>query len=229
MSNYEVFSQFKITDTQLKLYCHTKENCVTIALEKLEGYLKNDFPQRKDHYKTLENGQSPATLFITCSDSRLVPNETVKSKAGELFVIRNAGNLIPACTETSATNESLTLEYAVSVLKVKEIIVCGHVKCGAMGGILGLDTLKGFKEIHRQLETCSHQFDRAWLNELRESKDQDHALKILIDENVKQQMRNIRSYPFVASALEKGELEMQGWVYDFVHGEVITKVSVKDI
>ena len=117
------------------------------AIERFEQYSKNRNQDQKDNYKSLDGGQSSKILFITCSDSRVMPNEMMGAKAGEVFVIRNAGNLIPGSSSGSSA-EALTLEYAVSVLGVEEIIVCGHAQCGAMGGILDLDKLTSLKCVH---------------------------------------------------------------------------------
>ena len=192
-------------------------------MKRLEKYLTNQFPQDKEHYKSLGSGQSPKTFLITCPDSRILPNEITQSRAGELFVLRNAGNIIaPYCAETPS-NEALTLEYAVRVLEVEESVVCGHAKCGAMDGILNIDQLTELKSVHAQLKKCSSQFTP---HKLQEISNKENALGELINENVKLQMKNIMSYDFVKEAVEAKKLDVFGWVYDFEHGKLISNFDL---
>jgi len=88
-------------------------------------------PDMQGHFSELEKGQSPETLFITCSDSRISPNLLTQTQPGEIFVIRNAGNLVPL-PGTGELAVEATIQYAVEVLKVKHVVVCGHAKCGAL-------------------------------------------------------------------------------------------------
>ncbi len=193
---------------------------MSLALKRFENYSKSDFPNLKENFAELANGQSPEILFITCSDSRVMPTEMTQTKAGELFVIRNAGNLVPKNDGTS-TSEALTIEYAVSVLGVKEIVICGHVKCGAMDGILNLDKLTGLKCVHSHLEKCSHDLDKSVVD----SKD----LPNLIEHNVETQMRHLMGYDFVKAKVESGELNIYGWVYDFVNGKLVSQKNIKEV
>jgi len=105
-----------------------------------EKFLDSVQPQMQSIYSELTSGQSPETLFITCSDSRISPNLITQTDPGEIFVIRNAGNIVPKPGTGELAIEG-TIEYAVQALKVKNIVVCGHAKCGAVGGLLDLDGL----------------------------------------------------------------------------------------
>lgn len=196
---------------------------MSIALKKFEKFASTQFKDQKADYAKLADGQAPKVLFITCSDSRVMPTDMTQSKPGELFVIRNAGNLVPKMDENKSTSEALTVQYAVEVLKVEEIVVCGHVKCGAMAGILDLDKLTGLKEVHKHLESCSHQFDSYELNNLREDSNRDKALQSLIEKNVSKQIENLKSYDFISKRVGDGSLKIYGWVYDFVNGKIVSK------
>lgn len=187
-------------------------------LDNYRDFIKNDFIPNKSRFNEFVNGQSPETLFITCADSRINANDITGTKPGELFVIRNAGNLVPTLSEAAGTTEGLTIEYAVTQLNVKQIIVCGHAHCGAMGAILGykgLPTeltmirsgLEGKLSITKKLdnyksETATEEIDR------------------LIEINVNEQLSNLASYPFIKERLEKGEIALYGWVYDFTTGNL---------
>ncbi|HAB24494.1 MAG TPA: carbonic anhydrase, partial [Pantoea sp.] len=105
--------------------------------EIVNGFLsfqQNVFPERKDLFKSLASNQNPKALFISCSDSRLVPELVTQQEPGQLFVIRNAGNIVPPFGPEPG-GVSATIEYAVMVLGVSEIIICGHSNCGAMNAI----------------------------------------------------------------------------------------------
>jgi len=163
-------------------------------------------------------GQQPDTLFITCSDSRIDPNLITQTKPGELFVIRNAGNIVPKHSALSVTGEAATIEYAVSALGVKEIIVCGHSQCGAMGGLLNLDGLDALPTVKTWLET-----ETATLRDVKvanpDAKDDD-LVALTIQANVLAQLENLKTHPSVAKALADGNLKLTGWVYRFETGEV---------
>ncbi len=179
--------------------------------DQIHVYKNNKFKELADHYSSLADGQSPHTFLITCADSRLCPQEISQTQAGEIFVIRNAGNLIPPHDANNPTNEGLTLEYGISVLKIPEIVVCGHAGCGAMGGLANLEKLVSLPIVHKALEN----YKKAHSKEI-EGKDLDQ----LISWNVDNQLENLFSYPFVKEAMKAGNLKVYGMVYDFVNGEI---------
>lgn len=199
---------------------------MTIAKSNFQKFQGDIYPGISEEMKKLATGQAPEVLFITCSDSRVMPNEITQTKAGELFVIRNAGNLIPAYDKRISSVEALTVQYAVDVLGVKEIVVCGHSSCGAMDGILNLDKLTGLECVHHHLSHCASHFDEADLNELRNDSE---GLPKLINKNVETQLQNLASYPFVQTKMQSGELKVLGWVYDFVNGKLIHEVNAQDV
>ena len=175
------------------------------------------YPKKKDLFETLAGGQSPETLFITCSDSRISPNLVTQSDPGEVFIIRNAGNIVAPHTKQT-DGGSATIEYAVAALKVKHIVVCGHTGCGAMGAAMdpsGLDALPHVKEWIG--------FSRAAVqitNEIADGKSDDDKMLTLIEQNVLLQLQHLRTHPYVAQALAAKEIELHGWVYNIGSGQV---------
>ncbi len=181
----------------------------------LKGY--NKFKQDKlasyaSKMDELKSGQQPPTLFITCSDSRIMPNEMTSTTFGELFVIRNAGNTIPAAAKGNGNADAATLEYGVKALKVKEIVVCGHSSCGAIGALISgvpQDQLPFVHSYLAELENLKFEISKEGLD-----------LKGGIMRNIKTQMQNVLSYSFVKEAVDRGELSVSGWYYNIENGEV---------
>jgi carbonic anhydrase len=179
-----------------------------------EGYLKS--------FAHLAQGQSPEVLFISCSDSRVVPNLFASADPGELFVVRNVGNTVPCCHDSSgsapAPSEVAALEFAVANLGVNDIVVCGHSDCGAMKAIaqgrekLPFEGLKGWLKNaepalkKRDTEVFSHS-DLSEANQLSQV-------------NVLLQLENLLTYPFVKEKYDKGELGLHGWWFDIAEAHV---------
>lgn len=182
------------------------------ALNGYKKYVENRLSSLKPELEGIQEGQSPKILFITCSDSRICPNELTNTKQGELFVIRNAGNTIPHFNQSSGNADAATLEYAVKALGVEEIVVCGHSHCGAIGALMsGVDA--------NQLGVIATYLSQ--LNDLRElSLEKKMTGAETIAENVRHQMKNIESYGFVKDAISAGKLNIYGWVYGLETGEV---------
>jgi carbonic anhydrase len=167
----------------------------------------------------LSAGQKPKALFVTCSDSRVVPDLITQSDPGDLFVVRNAGNIVPPHGSASGA-EAAAIEYAVKALGVKDIVICGHTQCGAMRGLLhpeDLESLPRVKEWLRHadagrevvLSMYGHLADAArW--------------KVLVEENVLSQIENLRTHPTVAAGLATGALKLHAWVYKMETGEVFS-------
>ena len=183
-------------------------------------FQKEVFPEKKDLFKTLSQGQNPETLFITCSDSRINPNMLTQTEPGELFICRNAGNIVPPHTNHTG-GMTASIEYAVAVLKVKHIVVCGHSGCGAMSAAMkypaGLEELPHVKEWLGYAKAAT-QIVRA----RTANSDLDDAAKLdmLTQENVLLQLQHLRTHPYVATALALGQITLHGWVYDIKSGAV---------
>ncbi|MGM0569700.1 carbonic anhydrase [Marinobacter sp.] len=184
-------------------------------------FRKNVYPLRKDLFRSLAENQNPDVLFFTCSDSRIDPNMVTGSNPGDLFICRNAGNVIPPhSNETGGMTASI--EYAVAVLHVRHIIVCGHTDCGAIKGALDIPALRGLPHVKEWLGHC-----RSAMEIVRERHDIDGEepldpkyLNEAIEENVLQQVQHLRTHPVVAAKLATGKIEIHGWVYDIKSGNI---------
>lgn len=178
------------------------------------------YPNREALFHSLALGQAPSAMFIGCADSRIVPEMLTQQGPGSLFVVRNAGNIVPP-SSTIPGGVTASIEYAVAVLGIPDIVICGHSGCGAMSAILrGAQQLEDLPAVARWL----HYADAA-----RDSVLQAHAhasfeekLNALVCENVLAQLDNLLTHPAVANALEKKQLRLHGWVYDIASGSVNT-------
>lgn len=185
----------------------------------INGYLQfkeSGFKERKDLFKKLSNRQSPEVLFITCSDSRIDPNLITQTQPGELFVIRNAGNIVPPHTAES-DGIVASIEFAVVALGVKHIVVCGHSNCGAMKGALNTSGLTALPKVKSWLNYCS---EAVALVESREGDLMSDELNSVTQENVFLQIRRLEQYPEISKRLAKGDIEIHGWVYEIGDGTI---------
>ncbi len=184
----------------------------------IHQFRENIFPERREKFEALAHGQRPSTLFITCSDSRIVPEMITQTEPGELFVLRNAGNLVPPST-ASHSGEAATIEYAIRVLKVEDVIVCGHSHCGAIAGLLKPQTLQGLPAVEKWLE-YANQVNREIADQNLMRDGNDDLLTSAVKSNIAVQLNHLRTYATVADAEERGELRLHGCFYRFETGEV---------
>ncbi|KTD60294.1 carbonic anhydrase [Legionella santicrucis] len=178
------------------------------------------FKQMQGIFEHLSEGQKPEILFITCSDSRLMPNLLTQTKPGELFVIRNVGNIIPPSNVPSS--EAAGIVFALNELdSIKDIIICGHSHCGAMKGLLTPDLKDRLPEVSSWL-----QHSHSVLKQMQDTNtphSSDFALNVrqATKLNILTQLEHLKSYPLVAEKLARGELNLHGWLYEFEKGEVL--------
>ena len=180
-------------------------------------FQKDIFPARRHQYHLLSESQAPEWLFITCSDSRIVPDLILGTGPGDLFISRNAGNVIPV-TSNDVDGTTATIEYAVEVLHVPYAIVCGHSDCGAMKAALRRVGLENLPKASRWLNHVEAAFEhRQPLNPA----DGDQAeLASLIRGNVVAQLLNLRAQPAVKREMAAGKLQVFGWYYDILTGKI---------
>jgi carbonic anhydrase len=186
-------------------------------IEGHKKFLAEIFPRRRDEFHLLAESQAPEWLFITCSDSRVLPDLILGTGPGDLFITRNAGNVVPV-TANDVDGCTATIEYAVEVLKVKHAILCGHSDCGAMKAALdrrGLEKLpKASRWLHHVEAAFTH---RQPLN----PEDGPHAeLASLIRGNVVAQLLNLKAQPSVSRAMREGRLAVHGWYYEILSGRI---------
>ncbi|MGI5370135.1 carbonic anhydrase [Streptomyces iakyrus] len=166
-------------------------------------------------YRKLAEGQYPEALFITCSDSRVMPAMITGARPGEIFELRNAGNIVPPYGRPGASGEAATIEYALEVLGVQDIVVCGHSHCGAMGALKSGDDLSALPGVDAWLRIA-----RPELTSVLESAPDDPSLPEVSQGNVVNQLSALRSYPVVRQRLDSGRLRLHGWYYEVDTGFV---------
>ena len=149
------------------------------------------FGRKRDLFERLANGQAPEALFITCSDSRINPALITQTDPGDIFILRNAGNLVP--TYDHLGGEAATIEFAVSSrgLAVKDIVVCGHSGCGAMKALL--EPPEGFPAMDKWLEHAER--TRQLVREKYTNRSGEQLLTVTVQENVLAQVENLRTHP----------------------------------
>ncbi|MEW2806854.1 carbonic anhydrase [Streptomyces massasporeus] len=166
-------------------------------------------------YRKLAEGQYPEALFITCSDSRVIPAMITGARPGEIFELRNAGNIVPPYGRPGACGEAATIEYALEVLGVQDIVVCGHSHCGAMGALKSGDDLSSLPGVDAWLRLA-----RPELASVLETAPDDPSLPEVSQGNVVNQLAALRSYPVVRQRLDSGRLRLHGWYYEVDTGFV---------
>ncbi|CAI0955647.1 Carbonic anhydrase 1 [Serratia quinivorans] len=187
--------------------------------EVIEGFLKfqrEAFVERTALFQRLATQQSPRTLFISCSDSRLVPELITQREPGDLFVIRNAGNIVPSFGPEPG-GVSASVEYAVSALGVEDIVICGHSDCGAMTAIATCQCLQHMPTVANWLRYAD---SAKVVNQAYQHASENEKVSSMVRENVIAQLNNIKTHPSVALALEQGRLKLHGWVYDIASGGI---------
>lgn len=217
-TSYEVLLRSKSPNTRGLVFMR--------KLIKGTGEFKANYFSNHQHlFEELSQGQKPQVLFITCSDSRIDPNLITQTQMGELFVIRNAGNIIPPFGAANG-GEGAAVEYAIHNLGIEQVIVCGHSHCGAMKGLLQVGNLQ--QEMPLVYDWLKHAEATARIvKENYSNYEGEELLKIAIGENVLTQIENLKTYPVVRSKLNQGKLQIYGWVYRIETGEVLAYDPVK--
>jgi len=181
------------------------------------NFQNNVYPNKQSLFEKLSGGQSPEALFITCADSRIETGLITQTDPGELFVCRNAGNIVPPHSNYTDGMDA-SIEYAMTVLKVPHVVVCGHSGCGAMAGAMNPEGLDGLPYVKDWLA-----FSKAAVDVVKatcEGKSDAVKMDTLIEQNVLLQLTHLRTHPSVAIALAEGRTELHGWVYNIGTGGV---------
>jgi carbonic anhydrase len=194
---------------------------MTGIINGLNEFQTNYFSTHQALFEQLSHGQAPEVLFITCSDSRIDPFLITQAQPGDLFVVRNVGNIIPAYGDTNNA-EGAAVEYAVHALGIKDIIVCGHSYCGAMKGLLQLGSLA--EDMPLVYSWLKHHAEPTRRLIADNCKDEDYTsedlLKIAIQQNVLTQIENLKTYPIIRSKMYGGVLNLHAWIYAMELGAV---------
>jgi carbonic anhydrase len=172
-------------------------------------------PAKAPLFDRLATTHNPAALFISCSDARVVPELITESEPGELFVIRTAGNLVPAYAPGAADGVAASIEYAVAILGVADIVICGHSACGAMTALAEGHDLAAVPAVAEWLRHAEASQARAATGAAGVS-----DVSALVRQNVTAQLANLATHPSVAGALTRHTLALHGWIYDIGTGMV---------
>ena len=186
-------------------------------IEGHKKFLAEVFPARKSHFHLLAEGQTPEWLFITCADSRVLPDLILGTEPGDLFISRSIGNVVPI-TSQDVDGVTATIEYAVEVLKVRHAIVCGHSDCGALKAALDRKSLENLPKARRWLEHVAAAF--AYRQPLNPADGESAELASLIRGNVVAQLKNLQAQLPVKSAMAERRLTVHGWYYDILTGRI---------
>lgn len=188
-------------------------------IEGLHRFQSEVFSEQRELFTRLSQGQSPEVMFITCSDSRINPGLITQTRPGEMFVLRNAGNIVP-CYGHGTQGEDATIEFALVHLRIKHVIVCGHSRCGAMQGLLEPEALEALPAMKVWLKHAEG--TRRLIQENYQHLQDDALLTATAEENVLVQLENLRTHPAVQQRLAQRELTLHGWVYKLETGQMFT-------
>lgn len=177
-------------------------------LRGVSRFQREVYPEHRELFQRLALGQRPHALFITCADSRIDPCLLTQMKPGELFICRVIGNVVPPYPD-AVGGVSATIEYAVGVLGVEDVIVCGHSDCGVMKSVLNPEAVAGLPAVS------------AWIQYAQPARAAgDDDLMAVTERNVLAQLDNLRTHPAVAKRLDDGDLKLHGWVYHIGEGAI---------
>lgn len=186
-------------------------------IEGIHHFQSSIFRSQRELFERLAHGQSPDALFITCSDSRINPNLITQTQPGELFILRNAGNIIPPHGAANG-GEGATIEFAVAGLGVQDIIVCGHSHCGAIKGLLDPGSLNDMPAVAAWLSHA--EATRRIMREKYYDRAGAAQMTTAVEENVLVQLENLRTHPTIAAGLARDKLKLHAWVYKIETGQV---------
>ena len=178
------------------------------------------------NYRTLfrklsQEGQNPHTLFITCSDSRVLAELITQSKPGDLFVVKNVGNIVPPASATGSTNSTAAaIEFAVSSLHVSDIVVCGHSQCGAMEALLAASPPDSSLPHLREWLALAAPVRQVLQTEYAHLKSPNDRANAAAQENVLFALENLHTYPVVQARLTDGSLRLHGWFFKIANAEL---------
>jgi carbonic anhydrase len=189
---------------------------ITTLLDGNRRFVTDVFDRERDYFADLAKMQRPTVLWIGCSDSRVPVNTITQTRAGEIFVHRNVANIVA----TNDWNLSAVLEFSINHLQIPDIVVCGHYGCG---GIAAMDE-----------KNRDDRYIPIWLNNAYKAKervdeklaslhmqiDDEHRMRLIVEENVRLQLEHLQEYPFVRSAMQEEKLSIHGWVYDMSTGDI---------
>ena len=191
-------------------------------IEGVHKFRHEEFGQYRSLFQRLsEKGQSPHTLFITCADSRVLAELITQSQPGDLFVVKNVGNIIPPADQASDLNSTAAaIEFAAQVLGVKDIVVCGHTQCGAMQALIADEPVDESMPHLGNWLTLAKPVREVMDKHYTHLSDPESRATAAAEENVRQGLENLHTYPIVAQRLNEGTLRLHGWMFKIASAEL---------
>ena len=185
-------------------------------LRGIHHFQQHVFPEKRALFERLASGQNPETLFVGCSDSRIALDLLTQTGPGDLFVCRNAGNIVPPYGEPDAVSASI--EYAVCVLGIRDIVVCGHSDCGAMKALVHPEALEEMPHVRDWLRHAegAKRAAREIARDLSDGELQSSITKL----NARLQLEHLGTHPYVFARLQTQQLSLHAWFYDIGSGAV---------
>lgn len=193
------------------------EEALAKIVQGVAKFQRDVYPAQRQLFEQVKHGQHPIAMFFTCADSRVDPAMLLQSRPGEIFIERTPGNIAPKYSD-HVGGVTASVEYAVMALHVPLIIVCGHTDCGVVKALLEPEQAAGMPALQSWMRHSLASRERL----LREHRDTstEEKLRLLTEYNVLTQLDNLQTHPAVAAALSRGELALQGWVYDIAAGSI---------
>jgi carbonic anhydrase len=186
-------------------------------VEGVKKFQAEVYPAQREMFESLKGRQQPMAMFITCADSRVVPNLFTQTGPGDFFVERNPGNFVPRYGDFVG-GVSAGVEYGMLVLKVPLVIICGHTDCGVMKGLLHEEEVNGLPAMQQWMRHASEVRQRIMRDHSKAA--QAEKLRLITEYNVLAQVENLKSHPSVYTRILSGELDVRGWVYDIGDGSI---------
>jgi carbonic anhydrase len=193
------------------------QEALTKIIKGVAKFQSEVFPTQRHLFADLKNQQQPIAMFFTCADSRIVPNLLMQTGPGEIFTERTPGNIVPRYSD-HVGGVTASVEYAIMVLRVPLLIVCGHSDCGVVKAMAESQAPAGMPALQSWMRHAAASQERL----LREhpTASREEKIRWLTEYNVLTQLENLKTHPTVASHLSSGELDIRGWVYDIGDGTV---------
>jgi carbonic anhydrase len=185
----------------------------------VQKFQKEIFPAQRRMFEQLGHGQHPIAMFFTCADSRIVPNLLTQTAPGEIFTERTPGNIVPRYSD-HVGGVTASVEFAIHVLRVPLLIVCGHTDCGVVKALLDPEGASGMPALQSWMRHSLPARERLLRDNA--SASYEEKLRLLTEYNVLEQLENLKTHPSVEARLAKGEIELHGWVYEIATGSIIT-------
>jgi len=188
-------------------------------VEGVTKFQRDVYPAQRELFASLKHRQEPIAMFFTCADSRILPNVLLQTGPGEIFTERTPGNIVPKYSD-HVGGVTASMEFAILALHVPLIIVCGHTDCGVVKALLEPERASGMPALQSWMRHSLSACERLLREHQADAKSKEEKLRLLTEYNVLTQLENLKTHPAVESRYARGELALEGWIYDIGDGSV---------